>query len=198
MNCIPDFRSKEQAFNSMKREHDGLLLERNNLESELKESQEQIRKFESDLHRSRREDLASRKTADTADLLQGKLDQLTKINNILNDRLAEKERSIRQLEDRLSTQEQDMKSAMNEVEAQRAKLKKREGLISQALKRLEVSICIIYYYHFYSKSITCEASVLPSQTVHPLMHPETLLPQPWIQRHLLLQQKHVVRWWMKG
>jgi hypothetical protein len=45
------------------------------------------------------------------------------------------------MEDRLRRQEDEVKRAFSDVDAKSAKLKKREALINQALKRLEVNSC---------------------------------------------------------
>lgn len=44
---------------------------------------------------------------------------------------------MRDLEERIRRQEEEVKRAFAEVDAKTAKLKKREALINQALKRLE-------------------------------------------------------------
>lgn len=69
--------------------------------------------------------------------LQSKVDSLVALNTFLKEQVEQKERMIRDLEDRLRRQADDMRGAQSEVEQQSRRLKKRELLISQALKKLE-------------------------------------------------------------
>lgn len=59
------------------------------------------------------------------------------MNNFLKEQVEAKERLIRDLEERLRRQSDEMRTAQVEVEQQSRRLKKREQLISQALRRLE-------------------------------------------------------------
>jgi TolA-binding protein len=69
--------------------------------------------------------------------LQSKVDSLVALNNFLKEQVDQKEKMIRELEDRLRRQADEMRNAQSEVEQQSRRLKKRELLISQALKKLE-------------------------------------------------------------
>lgn len=150
---IERLQAKEQALSAIKREHDILLVDYRNIEGELKERQETIKRLEGDLVRARRDDLAARKTGEGVDLLQTRVDSQNKVIAYIKEQLTDKERTIRQMEDKLAAQEQEMRTAMAEVDTQNRKLKKREGLISQALKRLEVCSLV----HLCSKSTICAA-----------------------------------------
>jgi chromosome segregation ATPase len=66
-----------------------------------------------------------------------KIDNMTALNAFLKEQAEAKERQVRDLEERLRRQEDDVKRAYAELDAKTAKLKKRETLINQALKRLE-------------------------------------------------------------
>lgn len=70
--------------------------------------------------------------------LQAKVESLAALNAYLKEQVDVKERAVQEAEERLRRQEEDVRSAFAEVDAQNRKLKKREQLISQALKRLEV------------------------------------------------------------
>ena len=79
----------------------------------------------------------NRRTHDGLEHLQAKVESLSAMNSFLKDQTETRERTIRSLEDRLRHQQEEMRRAREEVDAQSKKLKKREILISQALKRLE-------------------------------------------------------------
>lgn len=66
-----------------------------------------------------------------------KIENMSALNAFLKEQAEVKERQVRDLEDRLRRQEEDVKRAYSELDAKTAKLKKRELLINQALKRLE-------------------------------------------------------------
>ena len=69
--------------------------------------------------------------------MQAKIDQLNGLNQFLKEQADLKERQVKDLEERIRRQEDEVKRAFSEVDAKTAKLKKREALINQALKRLE-------------------------------------------------------------
>lgn len=93
--------------------------------------------MESDLNRLKREEHLTRKNTDSSDHLQSKVDSLSTLNNFLKEQSESKERQIIDLQERLRKQGEEMRHAYTEIENQTRKLKKRELLISQALKRLE-------------------------------------------------------------
>lgn len=130
-------RTSESSLSALRREHEILLLEHKTLEGELADKQASLGRLESELARMRREDLVARRTTDGLEHLQAKVDSLTAMNSFLKDQTETRERTIRALEDRLRHQQEEMRHAREEVDAQARKLKKRELLISQALKRLE-------------------------------------------------------------
>lgn len=129
--------SKETALSQLRREHEVLLIDQGSMEAELRERIEMIKRLEGDLAKARLE-ARSGSNQGSAELLQSKIDSLSSMNGILREQLGERERHIRQMEEKLTVQEREMRQAMAEVEHQNRKLKKRETLIAQALKRLEV------------------------------------------------------------
>ena len=130
-------RHAESQLAALRREHEILVLEHKTMESDLIERQQTISRLETEISRLRREDHASRRTHDGLEHLQAKVESLTAMNSFLKDQTETRERTIRSLEDRLRHQQEEMRRAREEVDAQSRKLKKREILISQALKRLE-------------------------------------------------------------
>ena len=130
-------RQTEGQLGALRREHEILVLEHKTMESDLVERQQTVSRLESEISRLRREDQVSRRTHDGLEHLQAKVESLTAMNSFLKDQTETRERTIRSLEDRLRHQQEEMRRAREEVEAQSRKLKKREILISQALKRLE-------------------------------------------------------------
>lgn len=96
-----------------------------------------LRKAELELSRLRRDDSSARKNLDGLEHMQSKVENLTTMNTLLKEQLEAKERHGRELEDRLRRQSEEMKQARLELDNQHKKLKKREQLISSALKRLE-------------------------------------------------------------
>ena len=130
-------RSSENQFSSLRREHEILILEHRTLESDLNERQNMISKLEQEISKLRREDHVNRRTNDGLEHLQAKVESLSAMNSFLKDQTETRERTIRSLEDRLRHQQEEMRRSREEVEGQTRKLKKREVLIAQALKRLE-------------------------------------------------------------
>lgn len=130
-------RQFETQLASLRREHEILLLEHKTMESDLIERQETISRLESEISRLRREDHQLRRNNDGLEHLQAKVESLSAMNSFLKDQTETRERTIRSLEDRLRHQQEEMRRSREEVEIQSKKLKKREILISQALKRLE-------------------------------------------------------------
>lgn len=128
-------QAKEHAIGSLQQELDTLRMDRKRTETDLALREEQLRKAEFDLSRLRKDD--HRKNTDGLQHLQAKIDSLTALNTYLREQADQKDRHIRELEDRLRSQSEEMRSTIAEVENQSRKLKKREQLISQALKRLE-------------------------------------------------------------
>ena len=72
--------------------------------------------------------------------LQAKVESLQALNAYLKEQVDAKEKAVQDMESRVRSQEEHVRQAFAEVDAQNKKLKKREQLISQALKRLEVPI----------------------------------------------------------
>jgi chromosome segregation ATPase len=130
-------RHAEGQLSSLRREHEILILEHKTLETELLDRQVVINKLEQEISRTRREDQMNRRTHDGLEHLQAKVESLSAMNSFLKDQTETRERTIRSLEDRLRHQQEEMRRSREEVDAQSRKLKKREILISQALKRLE-------------------------------------------------------------
>ncbi len=130
-------RSAESQLSSFRREHEILLLEHKTLENDLVDKQAALGRLETELAKMRREDMVARRTTDGLEHLQAKVDSLAAMNSFLKEQTETRERTIRALEDRLRHQQEEMRHAREEVDAQARKLKKRELLISQALKRLE-------------------------------------------------------------
>lgn len=75
--------------------------------------------------------------------LQAKVESLQALNGYLKEQVEVKERAVLEMEERVKDKEEQMRHAFAEVDMQNKKLKKREQLINQALKRLEVQ----HYYH---------------------------------------------------
>lgn len=130
-------RTAETQLSTLRREHEILILEHKTLESDLAERQQVIKQLEQEISRLRREDHQNRRTTDGLEHLQAKVESLSAMNSFLKDQTETRERTIRSLEDRLRHQQEEMRRAREEVDAQSKKLKKREILIAQALKRLE-------------------------------------------------------------
>lgn len=130
-------RSTENQLSTLRREHEILLLEHKNLENDLVEKQASFTRLEQEISKLRREDQMARRTNDGLEHLQAKVESLSAMNSFLKDQTETRERTIRSLEDRLRHQQEEMRHAREEVDGQTRKLKKRELLISQALKRLE-------------------------------------------------------------
>ena len=70
--------------------------------------------------------------------MQAKVESLTALNQYLKEQLEVKDRALADTEDKMRAKEDDMRRAYADLEAKNGKLKKREQLINQALKRLEV------------------------------------------------------------
>lgn len=130
-------RASEGQLSSLRREHEILILEHKTLESDLQERQQIIKQLEQEISRLRREDHVNRRTHDGLEHLQAKVESLSAMNSFLKDQTETREKTIRSLEDRLRHQQEEMRRSREEVDAQSRKLKKREILIAQALKRLE-------------------------------------------------------------
>lgn len=130
-------QSKEHSLGALQQELDTLRLDRKRTETDLALREEQLRKAELDLARLRKDDSLSRKHADGASALQAKIESLSAMNNFLREQVDQKDRHLRDLEERVRRQSEEMRGAMAEVEEKNRKLKKRETLIGQALKRLE-------------------------------------------------------------
>lgn len=130
-------RHAEGQLAALRREHEILVLVHKTMESDLIERQQIISRLEVEISRHRREDQVSRRTHDGLEHLQAKVESLSAMNSFLKDQTETRERTIRSLEDRLRHQQEEMRRSREEVDAQTRKLKKREILISQALKRLE-------------------------------------------------------------
>ncbi len=130
-------QNKEHAIGSLQQELENLRHEKRKMETDLSLRDEQLRKAENDLTRLRKDDMMTRKNSDGLAHLQAKVESLNALNAFLREQTEQKEKHIRDLEDRLRRQADEMRTTMAEVEQQSRKLKKREQLISQALKRLE-------------------------------------------------------------
>lgn len=130
-------QSKEHSLGALQQELDTLRLDRKRTETDLALREEQLRKAELDLARLRKDDSMARKHADGASALQAKIESLTAMNNFLREQVDQKDRHLRDLEERLRRQSDEMRATMSEMEEKNRKLKKREALIAQALKRLE-------------------------------------------------------------
>lgn len=130
-------RQAEGQLSALRREHEILVLEHETFEKELSDRQLIINRLEQEISRLRREDQLNRRTTDGLEHLQAKVESLSAMNSFLKDQTETRERTIRSLEDRLRHQQEEMRRAREEVDAQSRKLKKREVLIAQALKRLE-------------------------------------------------------------
>jgi chromosome segregation ATPase len=130
-------RNTENSLAALKREHEILGLEHKTLQNDLNDRQAALVRLESEIARFRREDQISRRTHDGLEHLQAKVESLAAMNSFLKDQTETRERTIRALEDRLRHQQEEMRRSREEVDAQTKKLKKREILIAQALKRLE-------------------------------------------------------------
>lgn len=75
--------------------------------------------------------------------LQAKVESLQALNAYLKEQVDAKEKAVQDMESRVRSQEEHVRQAFAEVDAQNKKLKKREQLISQALKRLEVPFSVM-------------------------------------------------------
>ena len=130
-------RSAEAQFSALRREHEILALEHKTLENELQEKQMTIQSLEKEISRIRREDNSNRRNQEGLEILQAKVESISAINSFFKEQIETRERTIRSLEERLRHQQEEMRRSREEVDAQSKKLKKREILIGQALKRLE-------------------------------------------------------------
>jgi hypothetical protein len=77
------------------------------------------------------------------------VESLQALNTYLKEQVDAKERAVQDMEQRVRSQEEHVRQAFAEVEVQNKKLKKREQLISQALKRLEVGLSGDYTHSLY-------------------------------------------------
>lgn len=134
---IEKSRNAESQLSTLRREHEILVLEHKTLQSDLQDRQLTINKLEQEISRIRREDHLNRRNHDGLEHLQAKVESLSAMNSFLKDQTETREKTIRSLEDRLRHQQEEMRRSREEVENQSRKLKKREILIGQALKRLE-------------------------------------------------------------
>lgn len=130
-------QTKEHSIGALQQELDTLRIDRKRTETDLVLREEQLRKCELELARLRKDDQHLRKNTDGIHHLQAKIESLTALNTFLREQTEQKDKSIREYEERLRRQADEMRTTMTEVDAQSRKLKKREQLISQALRRLE-------------------------------------------------------------
>jgi len=130
-------QSKEHSIGSLQQELDTLRLDRKRTETDLALREEQLRKAEMELARLRKDDHQARKNQDGLGHMQAKIESLTALNTYLREQAEQKDRQVRDLEERMRRQAEEMRGTLGEVEEKTRKLKKREQLISQALKRLE-------------------------------------------------------------
>lgn len=134
---LAKLHTKEAAYSAVLREHETLVIEKQTMERELADSQEVIRRTESELNRLRRAEMASRRGSEGLEHLQAKIDSLTSINGILREQVEGKECALQEAEEKLRRQEEAIRRAYADCDAQHQKIKKREMVISRVLKRLE-------------------------------------------------------------
>ena len=68
------------------------------------------------------------------------------MNTYLKEQVELRDKQLHDMQDRVKQQEDNVRQAFLEVDQQSKKLKKREVLINQALKRLEVhSVCVCLF-----------------------------------------------------
>lgn len=130
-------QAKENSLGSLQQELESVRSEKRALEIDMQARNEQAQRLTAELNRIKKDEQYHRKNMDGYEHLQSKVDSLTALNGFLKEQVEQKERLIKELESRLRSQSDEMRQAQNDLEQQNRRLKKREHLISNALRRLE-------------------------------------------------------------
>lgn len=128
-------QAKEHSIGALQQELESGRMDRRRLETDLVLREDQLRKAEHEMARLRKDD--ARKSSEGASHLQAKIESLGALNTFLRDQADQKDRHLRDMEERLRLKDAEMVQTREEVDQQSKRLKKREQLIAQALKRLE-------------------------------------------------------------